>query len=133
MLEVKSNRYDEIDKNRGYASLWSESEVRNAERGVGSDSDLSHRRRSSADDRLFDESSERNASGDNERIRQTVETEAGIDEIVNNLRLKVIASIKENINDTKGDINAAERQGIPSKIGGILEVYTSTDFGRFDD
>ena len=86
MLEAKSNRYDEIDKNRGYASLWSEIEVWNAERGVGSDSDLSYRRRSSADDRLFDESSERNASGDNERIRQTVKTEAEIDEIVNKLR-----------------------------------------------
>lgn len=86
MLEAKSNRYDEIDKNRGYASLWSESKVWNAERGDGSDSDLSYRRRSSADDRLFDESSERNASGDNERIRQTVKTEAEIDEIVNKLR-----------------------------------------------
>ena len=27
----------------------------------------------------------------------------------------------------------AERKGIPSKIGGILEIYSATDFGRVDN
>lgn len=85
LLGERRFEYERIDEDREIATVWFET-VQDAERGSGGDIGVSRRGRSSADDRLLGESLERHSSGDNERVRQTLETKAEIDEIVKKLR-----------------------------------------------
>ena len=86
LLEERRVGYERIDEDRKIATVWVET-VQDAERGSGGDIGVSRRGRGSiTDDSLLGESSERHSSGDNERVRQTLETKAERDEIVKNLR-----------------------------------------------
>ena len=85
LLEVKESGYDEIDENGETAGLWSQA-VQNAEQRGSSDIDVSRRGRSGADDRLLGASSERNSSGNNERVRETLETKEEAERILSQLK-----------------------------------------------
>ena len=85
LLEVEESKYDRINDDREIASVWTEA-IQNAERGSGSDSGISRRGRSGADDRLLGEASERDSSGDNERVWTNPRTKEDYDEIIKKLR-----------------------------------------------
>ena len=53
-MEVEESKYDRINDDRESASVWTEA-IQDAERGSGSDSGISRRGRSGADDRLLGE------------------------------------------------------------------------------
>ena len=85
LLEVKESGYDEIDENGETVGLWSQA-VQNAEQGRSSHIDVSRRGRSGADDRLLGTSSERDSSGNNERVRETFETAEEAERILSQLK-----------------------------------------------
>ena len=84
-LEEIKNEYHKINESSKNAYLRAEN-VRGGEGRRSSNSGVFGRRRSNSTDSLLKNSSERNSSGDNERIWQTTQTEEEIDEIVNKLR-----------------------------------------------
>ena len=99
LLEVKESGYDEIDENGETVGLWSQA-VQNAEQGRSSDIGVSRRGRSGADDRLLGTSSERDSSGNNERVRETFETKEETERIVSQLK-KLYGIEEDGTSETK--------------------------------
>ena len=77
--------YNEFDKNTRNTAFWAET-IQSAERRSGGDSGVSRRGRPSFDDILLEDQSNSYTAGNNERVRQTFETEEEIDELLKKLR-----------------------------------------------
>ena len=85
MLEDIKNEYDKVDQDTENASLWAET-VRSKADGRSGDSGIYGGGRSGSSDTLYENSSERNSSGDLKRKWENPQTEKELIELVNKVR-----------------------------------------------
>ena len=142
LLKERQFAYERIDEDRETATLWSET-IQNAERGGSGDIGSPRGRRSSADDKLLSDPSERYTSRYTERERQTFETKEEADEIVKNLReMYGLDAKKYSDRDSEGNtLSEGQREffkdsKVRDKNGNLLVAYHSTPndvFYEFDE